>query len=888
MPDNQAPLSGIQNSFATGEVSPGLYGRTDLQKYHSGCAQLQNWYVDYKGGATVRPGSQYIGGPGVDGFTRLVPFQFSPVVGQTYILVFADLVLRFIKNPGTPSYPNSSNSGFIESGGSPYEVVTPYTAAILPQLKFVQVKDVMYLTAPGTARMKLSRVADDNWTLAEVVSAPTIDAPTISAGTISALPAGSTDPEETYYMYRVSAVAADGSESLPSAPFVVGPGLNIGTTQGTVTIFWDPVTDAKWYKVYKALPTQGLKYPDFSEQFGFAGFAYGTIFTDSNIVADYVRQPIRDVDPFAASQIVDYTIAASSADWPVGGTTIDVTDATGSGAVIYPILDNNDASGVGSIIGLYIERPGSDYTAPTLAAMGGGTTFTGSAVLSDASGTEPEVVGLAQQRIYWASTTNRPAAVFASRPGYPEDMRVSNPVVPNDALDFDLFSEQAINITWLRAMPGGLVIGTNANVVQLTGGSASANNPQAITPTNAVVVPQSNYGATDVSPIVIDYDIIFVTPEGLVIDLQYNFFVNIFTGTDITVMSSHLFEQSIIMDWAYQDKPRKIIWAVRDDGKMLSCTFFKAQEIQGWAPHETNGFYESIAAVREGTEIAIYYTVNRFGESERFIERMSGSDWPQKSAAWQLDSAMSVAPTFPAANLQPTATTGTNILCTASAAVFSGADVGKHLYAGAAHAVVVAAPTTTTIQVDIILPFAGGANPVPIAGGDWSLDAEITSFQVAHLADQEVWALVDGEVQGPFAADGSGNVTLSSGGARVVCGLKFKCLLQPLYGDFGSQGEVTVQGRRKKVTAASVRVKDAAGLEFGPDPDHMQTWVEGQSSTDPELSFPYGAPDLYNGDQRMAINQIFTVGGWVRVEQNQPLPATVLAIIPEYAQGDTR
>ena len=98
-------------------MSPDLYGRVDLAKFHVGAATMRNFFVNYKGGASTRPGTQFIANTGT-GPIRLRRFVFSAT--QTYILVFGTNTLQFIKNPMTPAYPNSSNSGFILSGGSPY------------------------------------------------------------------------------------------------------------------------------------------------------------------------------------------------------------------------------------------------------------------------------------------------------------------------------------------------------------------------------------------------------------------------------------------------------------------------------------------------------------------------------------------------------------------------------------------------------------------------------------------------------------------------------------------------------------------------------------------------------------------------------------------------
>lgn len=50
----------IQQSFSKGEVSPTLYARTDLAAYHTSAALMRNFYVDYRGGASNRPGTTLV------------------------------------------------------------------------------------------------------------------------------------------------------------------------------------------------------------------------------------------------------------------------------------------------------------------------------------------------------------------------------------------------------------------------------------------------------------------------------------------------------------------------------------------------------------------------------------------------------------------------------------------------------------------------------------------------------------------------------------------------------------------------------------------------------------------------------------------------------------
>jgi len=877
-PDPEAPQTAPQNSFAGGEVSPGLYGRQDLAKYGTGCAVMRNWYVDARGGASVRPGTQFIGFPATVGYTRLMPWVFSPDAGQSYVLVWSPGKLRFVKNPGTPAYPNSSNSGFV-GGAVPYEINTPYlTETDLRGLHSVQMADVMWLACRGHHRQKLSRLADDNWTLAPVSSTPDIAAPVMTGITVSDAPTGVSPapPVKTRYMYCVSALDAQGAESLPSVPMVSDAGINIATTEGTVSLLWAGVAGAQYYKVWKALPAHGDKVPLPSEQFGFAGYSYGNAFTDSNIVPDFTRAPISVADPFAPGALTGYTITAPGSGYEPGESAIVVTDTTGTGAVVYPVHDNNTANVAGAIVGLYIADPGRGYTAPTATATGAGTGFAATFTVGPSGGIEPAAVGLFQQRLIYASTDNRPNAIVGSRPGAPDDFRKSNPTVDSDAFDLEIFDQQVTRILWMRSLPGGLLLGTNSSVVQLTGGSSSATSPVAVSPTNAVIVPQSFYGSRDIMPVTIDNNLLFVQAEGLVRDLQYNVFSNTYAAADVTVMAQHLFEGRGIVDWAWQDVPQKILWCVMDDGALLSLTYLRAQEVFGWARHDTGGVFESICAIREGNATAVYVSVLRFGT--RHIERFAGQTYQQDSDAWQLDSALSITSLYPMGDLQVMQPAGLAVVAEANSDVFLAGDVGKIINAGGSRARIVSVADYRHALIDIDREFPPEPMtgvPYPIPEGQWRMDPVVSVVAgLDHLEGVTVYALVDGVAQGPFTAPGS----------QVVVGRLIAAQLQPLYVEPAGSG--TVQGKRKKVAAASIRLRNAQGLKYGTSFATLQPWRVGVSSTDEQPALPYGARGLYTGDQRLWLDQVFGLGGWVCIQMDLPYPATLLSIYPELAQGD--
>ncbi len=46
--------------MSKGEVSPTLFSRVDLAAYHVGMQTMLNFYVDYRGGASNRPGTIFV------------------------------------------------------------------------------------------------------------------------------------------------------------------------------------------------------------------------------------------------------------------------------------------------------------------------------------------------------------------------------------------------------------------------------------------------------------------------------------------------------------------------------------------------------------------------------------------------------------------------------------------------------------------------------------------------------------------------------------------------------------------------------------------------------------------------------------------------------------
>jgi len=314
-------------------------------------------------------------------------------------------------------------------------------------------------------------------------------------------------------------------------------------------------------------------------------------------------------------------------------TPILVSNANGSGAV----ASVNTQYQIANIL---ITSPGSGYSAaPTVTfgtAPGAGT-----AVLQATTALNPAVPGFYAQRLFLGGPTANPQQFYMSQTGSYYNFNVNNPIQANNGLSGTLISGQLNTIKSVVPMPSGLIVLCDRQAWLINDGSAKSG----VDPINIVANSQAYNGSANLPPIVANFDILYVQAKGSIVrDLTYNFYTNIFTGTDITVLSSHLFYGYTLQEWAFCEEPFKVVWAVRNDGVLLSLTFLKEQEFLAWTHHKTNGLFKSVCTVTEqvavGSVDALYTVVQRVvnGNTVQYIERMAERYFPNGVAdAWCVD-----------------------------------------------------------------------------------------------------------------------------------------------------------------------------------------------------------------------------------------------------------
>lgn len=142
-----------KTSFNSGEVSPSIWARTDIDKNKSSLRTARNFIVHSQGGASNRCGWENIHSTKyANSLSISQEFIFNQT--QAYTLEFGHYYVRFY-----------TDGAQITNGGQAYEIATPYAVSDLLLLRFESSADVIVITHPSIQQRTLTRFGTTSWVL---------------------------------------------------------------------------------------------------------------------------------------------------------------------------------------------------------------------------------------------------------------------------------------------------------------------------------------------------------------------------------------------------------------------------------------------------------------------------------------------------------------------------------------------------------------------------------------------------------------------------------------------------------------------------------------------------------------------------------------------------
>lgn len=887
--------------------------------------------------------------------------------GVTYYCLAAHTSALANDRPSTGSAWQTYWYALTTSGAGPaaiYELPTPWLAADLPALQVVQSADVVTLVHPSYPPYELSRLGATRWVLAPITFGPAIGTP----GGVAAV--GGVAGSDTWYAVTASAETTN-EESLGGTVKLAAFAPASGTP---VTVSWNAVAGADAYRIYRS--KDGVTYGYVATVGGVSNTPVTdtswatTSATASNTASgsayaasgSQVRNALTLATASDRAYNGQYTVKLRLTAQNTAGNGVTFyrvrayylrsVDAVrqDAGVVFSGYFAGGGTSGPTAIT-VTVPVPDAAYTSLTLDLVPEVTgTFSGVGTLSctldtsaapnnvvswtkaalqysdvaaaadftqapptqpsvfAAVGQYPAAVGLYQQRRLFANTSAQPETVRASRVGSPRSFAVSTPLADDDPVTWTLAGRTVSAVRHL-VDAGTLLAFTTSGVYRIEGDDAGILRPDAINPRK--IAP---HGAGRLPPLEVQQSVVYQQARGSIVrDVTSDALqTEGYTGSDLTIFAPHLFQGHTLVDWCYQSEPLSLVWAVRDDGVLLSLTYVREQAVWAWARHDTQGTVEAVCSVPEGTEDVVYLVVKRTigsGATVRMVERMASRTVTAATAPRDLyfvDAGL----TYDGRNTGSTTVTLTGttwdgtatLTCTASASLFSASNVGDRVDLLATDGSVLVgctiegytSATVVTVRPDRTVPVALQG----VATTAWALAVDTVSG-LGHLEGLAVSALGDGVVLAspnngayPRVVVTGGAATLPSPAAVIQIGLPYISDLETL--DLDTPAGQSLKPSKVLIQKVTVQLDATRGLWAGtrrPDDQPADGGVDdgGRSPGDPlyrmhepkvRESEAWRSPvALLTGLVHLPLDGAWQQGR-VALRQVDPLPATILSVIP--------
>lgn len=555
-----------QTSFGAGELSPTMWGRTDLPQYEHGLRRCYNFLVTPHGAAEFRPGLRFIDELPVGSQVRVFPLTVS--TGESYLLVFGPRYVRIYRGLA------GDNALFTE-------LATPYTNSQVSRLKFQQLGRGVLIFCPGVQPREI-RGAGTTWTISTFTADPQFTGAGAGLEVIWGY-RGTPGPNTSEIMrvangaYR-AARSRDEKYRYSFAYSVVyyhpATGTYVETTPNNITIHGDP-----YESPYAARRVDGeLRWPVGNPWMEAGLKPYERIDPD-NFPSRQVYL-IRDPSYSAPTGYEHHSIRIYRGTEGTAGTALPgFRDGTAWGLVAESI--RNPAAQDVVIEWNYFAEP--DYAQPPRFDRSDLYDYRGtSAIVAH----HPTTGTLHDQRLVLAASSEAPDKLWLSQVNSLDNFDLYPLPAAHHALTMVLASPRMEEVRALVSHHHLLVF-TDSNVWSLDGAD---HGPIAVG--NAMARVQAKVGASHTPPVVLGSDVLFTSPgKDRIYRLQFDVRSRTYKVDDVSIFSEHLLDDGTILRgvraWSASSAVTSLVWMACENGSFLTYTYAPEVGVLAFAKHET-------------------------------------------------------------------------------------------------------------------------------------------------------------------------------------------------------------------------------------------------------------------------------------------------------------
>lgn len=648
----------IQPNCAGGEISQDVASRIDLDKYSMALLQAENAVVRPYGSVQKRTGTIFCGETKyADKKSILVRFDFT--VELSYMLEIGYKYIRIWKGN---TYLNK-------------ELATPFEEADLPNLRFVQSVDVVYITSGKYPVKKLMRYAEDDWRIEDMEFYPPAfgdlnkdeDNYLTPSGTTGIITITATKDTFTADMVgnwikieqRITGKTVNNTNAQNEETRISGE-------YGTYKI-WSIEITGSWEGEVKIQKNDNGTWTDFksytsnSNESGNGNYIFRIVIKltlgNCNVRLGTILQGVFETEYFRDFGFTkkDGLITDSIV---IGDTWKIITHGTWTGSVIieksvdngatwlqerqYTSNDDYNPTESGSVEEYCLMRLVLNVTSGSCKAdlSSYPYTHTGYARIIEYTNAKQvkvqvqegiSALGSTEKTIdwylsAWSKQNGYPMCcmffqdrlVFAGSTAKPSRIWLSktgdygNFSVDKEAGTVTDDSAITADLINLKAYTIKHVDAGNDLMVMTEGNEWSISGGETVTPTNITPRNQQNYGCNDTIPVRVSNRIVYVQRRGSIIrDMGYSYDTDSYIGMDLTLLAKHLIRNHEISYSTFTQEPDSVLYFVRDDGVLICLTYVPDQKVYAWWHIVTDGKIEVITSTAQANNDVIYAVINR-------------------------------------------------------------------------------------------------------------------------------------------------------------------------------------------------------------------------------------------------------------------------------------
>lgn len=410
-------------------------------------------------------------------------------------------------------------------------------------------------------------------------------------------------------------------------------------------------------------------------------------------------------------------------------------------------------------------------------------------------------------------------------------------VADSNAISYTFNAPDQNVIYWMEPDQQGIVAGTQAGEWLIQAGDGSG----VLTPTNIRARRISKIGCANIEPRRTGLTMTFV--QKFKRKLQ-EYFADVFSGKfsspNLSVAARHL-TQGNVAEIAYQQEPAPVIWARREDGGLIGCTYKRESLFSSQGPNFVAWHQHDVGSGHHTEAMAV-------GPS------LDGN----------LDS-LTVVQNDPALNVRHVEVL-TMPLIEEDGAMTDATFLDEHI-------------VPTAMEEKSV----SGTNSL-VLHGLWHLNGYSATVFAGGL-DMGDYTVANGDITIPFGTlDNTGKVTFDEafyakfeGAMPVVVGINYVSqgqLLRPTEPQISGARNGPAFGKFRRLQYIVLQLMQAAGVKMGTDFDHLKPALlklgDGKTSV--------AVTDLYEGVTRQNAGDKDSFDGQICFEVDRPYPCTITAI----------